>query len=411
MKQLIRHILHEHISEIQEARKYTDDEVEIEARKFNTIKDFREKSPNFYSQAKRKGLMPKFKEFLSSKIINWSDEELEKSASNFKTLKDYINTSGSGYKTAKGKGKDFFDRITSHMPRVKVWTYDEAKKEALKYENFADFRKNSPAYHQSEKNGWNEEFMQFLKLAKGEWRKYTKDMVISDVNKSHNKVEFRDKFPLAYKAARENGWYDEVTQPLVNVIDDRTRLIYVYEFPDKSVYVGLTVNEKRRKTGHLNIEDIESPVAQHIINTGMEPQYKVIVKDLTPKEAQESEGCTEEKYRLNGWKILNRYKTGSLGACRRFWTKEMAQKESEKYKTRAEFKKGSKNAYQAAQKYGWLGDLTKDMVRGDRVVWNYDKTKEFAKQFNSRAQMKYASQAAYDRARTQGWLDEFFPKK
>jgi hypothetical protein len=89
----------------------------------------------------------------------------------------------------------------------------------------------------------------------------------------------------------------------------------------------------------------------------------------------------------------------------------MAQKESEKYKTKGEFKKGSKNAYQAAQKYGWLVDLTKNMGRADRVIWNYDKTKEFAKQFNSRAQMKYASQAAYDRARTQGWLDEFFPKK
>ena len=411
MKQLIRHILREHTNDIGEAMKYTDDEVEIEARKFNTIKDFREKSPNFYAQAKRKGLMPKFKEFLTSKIINWSDEELEKSAANFKTLKDYINTSGSGYKTAKGKGNDFFDRITTHMPRVKIWTYDEAKKEALKYENFADFRKNSPAYHQSEKNGWNEEFMQFLKLAKGEWRKYTKEMVIADVAKSVNKNDFRSKFPLSYKAARERGWYDEVTKPLVSVVDDRTRLIYAYEFPDKSVYVGLTVNEKRRKSGHLNITDIESPVAQHMINTGMEPTYKIVVQDLSPEEAKESEGCTEEKYRLKGWKILNRYKTGSLGACRRFWTKEMAQKESEKYNTRGEFKKGSKNAYQAAQKYGWLEDLTKNMGRVDRVVWNYDKTKEFAKQFKNRAQMKYASQSAYDRARTQGWLDDFFPKK
>lgn len=246
---------------------------------------------------------------------------------------------------------------------------------------------------------------------KGAWKNYTKEMVISDVAKSINKVDFRSKFPQSYKAARENGWYDEVTEPLISVVDDRTRLIYVYEFPDNSVYVGLTVNEKRRKSGHLNIDDVESPVAQHMIDTGLEPTYKVVVKDLTPKEAQDSEGCTEERYKLNGWKVLNKYKTGSLGACRRFWTKEMAQSSASNFNTKIDFKKGDTKAYQAAQKYGWLNDITKHMTPVDKTVWTYDKTKEFAKQFNSRAKMKYASISAYDRARTQGWLDEFFPIK
>jgi hypothetical protein len=123
------------------------------------------------------------------------------------------------------------------------------------------------------------------------------------------------------------------------------------------------------------------------------------------------ESCTTEKYKLEGWNILNRYKTGSLGACRRFWTKDMVEKIASKYKTRSDFKKNDKNAYQAAQKYGWLKDVTKHMEYVDTTIWTYEKTKEFAKQFKSRAHLKYASHAAYDRARTQGWLDEFFPVK
>ena len=91
---------------------------------------------------------------------------------------------------------------------------------------------------------------------KGAWKNYTKEMVIADVAKSVNKVDFRNKFPISYKAARENGWYDEVTTPLVKVVDDRTRIIYAYEFPDNTVYVGLTVTEKRRKSNHLNINDV-----------------------------------------------------------------------------------------------------------------------------------------------------------
>ncbi len=360
MKELIRHILREHTTEIEEGKKWTDESLAELAQKYTTLKDFRENH-------------------------------------------------GGAYKTAQDRG--ILNDITKHMPRVKIWSYDEAKQEAEKYNTFADFQKNSLAFSQSYKNGWTNDFKKFLKLRKGEWEKYTKDMVIADVAKSVNKNDFRSKFPLSYKAARERGWYDEVTQPLVSVVDDRTRLIYAYEFPDKSVYVGLTVNEKRRKSGHLNITDVESPVAQHMIDTGLEPVYKLIVKDLTPKEAQESEGCTEEKYKLNGWKVLNRYKTGSLGACRKFWTKEMAQKESEKYKTRIEFKKGNKNAYQAAQKYGWLKDLTKNMEYVDRTIWDYENSKNLAKKYKTRSEFKRANFAAWNNSRKNGWLDEFYPIK
>jgi len=360
MKQLIRHILREHTSEIGEAMKYSDDDLAKLAKKYKTLKDFRE------------------------------------------------NELGA-YKTAQNRG--IFDKITSHIPRNKVWTYEEAKKEAENYGTFAEFQKNSPAFLQSYKNGWTNDFKQFLKLKKGEWEKKTKNMVMADVAKSVNKNDFRSKFPLSYKAARERGWYDEVTKPLVNVVDDRTRLIYAYEFPDNSVYVGLTVNEKRRKSGHLNTDDVESPVAQYMIDTGLEPVYKVIVRDLTPKEAQESEGCTEEKYKLNGWKVLNRYKTGSLGACRKFWTKEMAQSSASKFNTKIQFKKGDYPAYQAAHKYGWYDDITKHMVSGVNRVWTYEKTKEFAKNFKSRGEMKGANQNAYGAARVNGWLDEFFPIK
>ena len=396
-------------SHMEKPVKYTEEDIEKEARKYTNQADFAKGSPLHYNAFKRRKLQNKFREFLPTKIKKWTDEMLKKEASKYTTLKDFYENSASAYKISQDRG--IFDEITKHMPRVKIWTYDEAKKEALKYDNFPEFRKNSPAYYQSEKNGWNNEFMQFLKLAKGEWKKYTKDMVIADVAKCHNRVEFRDKFPQAYKAARENGWYDEVTEPLINVVDDRTRLIYAYEFSDNSVYVGLTVNERRRNFNHLNTIEPESPVAQHMIKTGLQPLYKIIAKDLTPKESQEAEGCTEEKYRSEGWTVLNRYKTGSLGACRKFWTKELAQKEAEKYTTRGEFKKNSKNAYQAAHKYGWLEDLTKNMGYADTTIWKYDKVKELAATCKNRSELKSKSQSAYWSALKNGWLEEFFPVK
>ena len=393
----------------RQANSYTEDEIEQEARKYTNQAEFAKGSPSHYQAFKRKKLQSKFRDFLPTKIKRWTDEMLQQEASKYTTMVDFLNNSQSAYKTAYDRG--ILDKITQHIPKTKKWTYEEALEEAKKYKTFAEFAKNSSAFYQSREKGWTEDFKKFLKLGKGEWTKYTKDMVIADVSKSHNRVEFRSKFPDAYRAARENGWYDEVTEPLINIVDDRTRLIYAYEFSDNSVYVGLTVNERRRNFDHLNTIEPQSPVALHILKTGLQPIYKIVLRDLTPKEAQDAEGCTEEKYRSKGWKILNRVKTGSLGACRKFWTKEIAQKEAEKYTTRGDFKKYGTDAYQAAQKYGWLEDLTKNMKYADTVVWDYDKTKEFAKKFKTRSEMKYANQSAYSRARTQGWLDEFFPIK
>ncbi len=360
MKELIRHILREHTMEIGEGLKYTDEDLANLAKEYTTLKDFRENN-------------------------------------------------GGAYKTAYTRG--ILDLITTHMPKLKIWTYEEAKKEIEKYDSFAEFQKNSPAFNQSYKNGWTEDFKKILKLRKGEWKKYTKDMVIADVAKSHNKVEFREKFPISYKAARENGWYEELTKSLEKVEDDRKRLIYAYEFPDNSVYVGLTVNEKRRKFGHLNTLDVESPVAQYILDTGLQPTYKVIIKDLTPKEAQESEGCTEEKYKSEGWKVLNRYKTGSLGACRRFWSEQSIYDAAKPFKTSSDFKKGNYAAYQAAQKYGYLKDITSKMVPFNRTLWTYENIKNLAHGLKTRSELKKANHTAYITALKNGWLEEFFPIK
>jgi hypothetical protein len=240
--------------------------------------------------------------------------------------------------------------------------------------------------------------------------RWTKDLAHQEALKYNTKVDFKKNSPRAYSAAHMHGWIDDITKHMIPLGHLYKRMVYAYEFPDNNVYIGLTLNKGKRDQAHKDTNKIISPVAQHIVDTNLTPEYKIISDYVGAQEAQDLENCTIEKYKQDGWVILNSYIGGSLGACRRFWTKEMAHNEALKYNTKIDFKKGNKNAYQASQKYGWLNDITTHMKPVDRIVWTYDKTKEFAKQFNSRAEMKYASISAYDRARTQGWLDEFFPK-
>jgi hypothetical protein len=390
----------------RQTESFTDDEIETEARKYKNQADFAKGSPKHYVAFKRRKLQNKFRDFLPTKIKKWTDEMLKKEASKYSTLKDFIENSASAYKISQDRG--IFDDITKHMPKIKVWTYDEAKDEAKKYNTFAEFVKNSPAYNQSRSHGWIKDFQEFLDTKNFRW---TKELVQKEADKYKTRVEFKKNSPRAYSAAHQHGWIDDVTKDMIQLGHLYKRMVYAYEFSDNTVYVGLTLNKEKRHSSHNDLVKISSPVAKHILKTKLTPEFKVISDYIDAQDAQDLENCTIENYRQNGWNILNSHKGGGLGACRRFWTKDMVQKEAEKYTTRGEFKKNSKNAYQAAQKYGWLEELTKNMEYADTTVWKYDKVKELADISKNRSDLKNKSQSAYASALRNGWLDEFFPQK
>jgi hypothetical protein len=404
MREIIRQILKEEIiSLITEARQsYTEDEIENEARKYETIADFRKYSPNFYNLAKQRNLMPKFREFLKSKTINWTDKMLRDEALKYKTKKDFYTNSQSAYKTAKTRG--IFDEITQHMDRVKIWTYDEAFEESRNYRNKQDF-KNSPAYHQSARNGWINDFFQ------NSYTTWTKEMAHQEALKYETKVEFKNGSPRAYGAAYGHGWIDDITKHMVPVGNLYERMVYVYEFSDNHVYIGLTSDKKRRHKDHTDINKVSSPVAKHIIETGLDPIYKEESVYITAQDAQNLEQCTIDRYRSYGWTILNTNKAGGLGKCKRTeLTMEIIRDLASQYPTRVDFKRAHTKEYAIAQKYGWLEDVVANIPKQDSTKWNYDKTREEALKYETRNQFRVGNQSAYRSAIKNKWIDEFFPK-
>jgi hypothetical protein len=334
--------------------------------------------------------------------VKWSDELLKREASKYTTKKDFLNNSESAYKTAKRRG--IFDEITQHMDRIKIWTYDEAFLESQNYKNKQDFKK-SQAYHQSVRNGWLNDFFDNSII------KWTKEMAHQEALKYETKVEFKNGSPKAYSAAHTHGWIDDITKHMTPVGNLYERMVYVYEFPDNYVYVGLTSDKKRRHKDHTDINKISSPVAKHIVETGLDPVYKEESVYITAQEAQNLEQCTIDRYRSKGWIILNSNKAGGLGKCKRTeLTMEIIRDLASSFPTRVAFKRAHKNEYQIAQKYGWLQDVLKDIPLQDTTKWVYDKTKEEASKYNTRSEFKFGNQSAYNSAIRNEWMDEFFPK-
>lgn len=348
--------------------------------------------------------MSKFKESIQTKTY-WTYEMLQYEAAKYKTKKDFRENSEKAFRAAYRRG--ILDEIIKHMERRKIWTKEEAEIESRNYKNKLDFHKNSPAYSQSYKNGWINDFFDNSII------RWTKEMAHQEALKYETKVEFKYGSSKAYGAASRNKWIDDITKHMTPVGCLYNRMIYVYEFPDNHVYVGLTCNKKRRHNAHTNIDRITSPVAKHIIKTGLDPIYKEESEYITAIDAQNLEHRTLERYRSEGWVILNTSKPGGLGKPldRTSFTMEMIRDLASSYPTRIAFRRAHRREYRIAQKYGWLEDVFMNIPKQDRIKWNYIKTKEEALKYVTKTKFKLGCEPAYSAAIRNKWINEFFPEK
>ena len=141
---------------------------------------------------------------------------------------------------------------------------------------------------------------------------YSNEYLISEAKKYPNKRELRKNAYWLLTAIRSHKLQKEAYAHMETLGNRRYRMIYAYEFPDHSVYVGLTFDYKKRGRDHAI--DQNSAVNKHIKETELTPVRKSLTDYLPVKEAQKMEGQYVEKYRSEGWMILNVAKTGSTGA-------------------------------------------------------------------------------------------------
>ncbi|MDF4995289.1 hypothetical protein ACEV8O_22820 [Vibrio parahaemolyticus] len=88
--------------------------------------------------------------------------------------------------------------------------------------------------------------------------------------------------------------------------------------------------------------------------------------------------------------------------------KSICQKEAEQYNSISAFKKGSRGAYAAADRLGWLEEITSHypQIRNKNGYWTIEKCRQEARKFNTRIEFQKSSSAAYSAARRKDWLDE-----
>jgi hypothetical protein len=337
-------------------------------------------------------------EYLNEQKVNlkWTKELAHQEALKYNSKSEFEKGSNKAYNAAIYN--KWLNDITQHMkPKNKKWTYDEVYNEARKYSFRDEFKKKSPAHYSAAlRNKW---INQVCSHMKPRYIKWTKEMVKKEAEKYTSRSEFERESPKAYEAAYYNGWLKEITNHMEYLGNRVSRLVYAYEFPDNSVYVGLTYNKDKRNDQHLK----SGSVYQYKIKTNLTP-VRVLKSDYIPaQEASKLERKILQDYANRGWNILNRVEAGNLGGNTIKYSEEMIKDIASKYKTQQDFRLNEPKAYNAAKRHGWYDSLG---LENTFNTWDFDKVKDEALKYNSRNEFRKNNIGAYDFAKRNNILDD-----
>lgn len=337
--------------------------------------------------------------------IYWIKERCAKEALKYSNRAAFSKGSNGAYNSALTN--KWLDEICTHMEIrwCKKWTKETCSIEAKKYKTRTEFQKGSSgAWAAASKKGWLNEICAHMRIL---WfEKWTKETCSIEAQKYKTRTEFQKGSSGAWAAANDKGWLDEVCMHMELLGNAFKRCIYAFEFSDKYVYVGLTMNINRRETQHLNNQN--SAVFQHMKDTDLIPQRKILCNFLEKSYARKMEGKFLEKYINEGWVSLNKAKTGSLGGGIRFWTEEKCAEESMKYTSRSDFSEYSSGAYTSALKNGWLDNICLHMIQTQKNsnFWTKETCAKEAMKYDSRTRFCKCCPGAYSAAASKKFLDE-----
>lgn len=393
-----------------------------EALKFKTKGEFSMGASSAYIKARKNGWLDDFTWFLSRheatsrKLRKWTYETCYEEAKKYNTIKDFRANSSVAYSIAcKNKWNKDYTWLSSAPGTLasgirRVWTYEKCFEEAKKYNSRWDFgKKCRGAYTAALEDGWISDYTWF----EAKWGKWNHETCYEEAKKYTSRGEFGHKNGSAYSVALKNGWLDEYTwleNVAINMYKDQIDCVYVYEFLEqKAAYIGRTLMERKNDRDKEHVFSHDSVVKFARKHDIAVPPMKLLEVNLTVRQGAEREGYYVNKYKEDGWIVLNKAKTGSLGALGLDkWTKKTCLDEAKKYKTKISFMKGSGSAYNKAREKGWLKDyIWLKEIHKPNNYWTYEKCYEEAQKYATRTELQNAPNRAYEVARKNGWLDDY----
>ncbi len=325
--------------------------------------------------------------------------------------------------------RKFWDECTSHMEYIfkpnGYWSYDRCLEVVKDYTDKNSLAKEHPQVMKAiYRNGWFDLISDMVSLSKNgkvirsSEEFDTLEKCKAEALKYTSRSQVLVECSLLYKTVLKNDWDDICFSHMKRQTNIKKRFIYVFEFSETGrAYVGLTYNIERRKRAHLGHDTrygkVKSNVYKHMIETGVEPKFKIITKrPVAEDRARMAEKKWIEYYKKNGWVMLNIARGGSLGSMRKKTIDHYLDIKSQ-CKTLSEFmKKISSHERSTLRKDG----LWQNLIYGLRVdfnIWTPEKVISEADKYAgwSRYKLQKSASGYYKALLRHGLIDSLFPIK
>ena len=298
-----------------------------------------------------------------------------------------------------------------------------------------------------------------IKCRADENTKYNKEICVTTARTCNSRVEFFNKYPGMVDCAKRHGWYEECCAHM-GTRGNKQRIIYAYEFENAhAAYIGLTFKMEVRNKRHHKEGAVYDFAQLHSIDI---PSPKVLTDFMDQEEASIQEGVWLQRYKDNGWIILNRFKTGSLGgqeildydiakieeSMRGFekmddWSKshssyrEFIRQQNLDYLLDKHFPERMRRIYDdyeecrkaysqcksirqvhdrfsgalaAAKRHGWHKELS-ELCRASNVKYTREVCMELISKYNTLKEFRHEHSNVYNRIKHNGWNDLLQPLK
>lgn len=389
-----------------------------EAKKYASRGTFYKGNQSAYNSAYKNHWLDDYTWFAPSRTIKkWTEDTCREEAKKYTSRKEFYTKNQSAYSISHKNGwlKDYtWLKFQSQKP-YGYWTRERCIEEAKKYKTVKEFvKKSSNCYKHSLEYNLLPTFTWFWIdcKPKGYWNNYQHCWDVAKNCKTRNEFHCTP----AYIWAKRNDWIDDyvwLSDKRLDFIDGRIDMVYVYEFKEQNAaYIGRTLERCQKRRDWAHIFDHKDTVSQFSKqNSVAVPEMKIIFKNLTLTEGVQKEQEVLEDYKSKGWTILNRTKTGSIGAIAKGkWNYDRCYEEAKKYSCATDFCKNNSSAYGSACRNNWLKDYIW-FRHTPRKKWDVESFYNEVRKHKNKEELKAKSPGAYAYARRNKLLDSLYTKK
>ena len=191
------------------------EDVFEESRKYHSRSEFKRMSGGAYNHANANGWLDEMSWLTTPpKTIKWTREKVFEESHKYQYKGEFCNGSPQAYRVAKENGwLEEMSWIKQKRKPSNYWTKAKVLEEGRKYTNQKEFNENANgAYQAAIRQGWIKEMTWLKPLPLGIISVWTRENVIEESKKYTSRSEFAEKSPTAYNhAIRDKSIFLEMT--------------------------------------------------------------------------------------------------------------------------------------------------------------------------------------------------------